>query len=134
MNELSFKVEGQPVPWSRAGHNRKTNHFFTPPKMRDYMSLIAWTAISAGAKQRSGPVSLSLHFCLKIPKSWSLEKKNRALSGEIHHINKPDASNLVKIFEDALNKIAYIDDSQIDCLNVKKSYGEPCVYVTITYT
>lgn len=41
---------------------------------------------------------------------------------------KPDGSNILKAVEDALNKIAYHDDSQIVCaipLKAKRRRGEP---------
>ena len=45
------------------------------------------------------------------------------LSGEIKPTKKPDADNIVKIICDALNNIAYKDDTQVVDLQVKKIYG-----------
>lgn len=55
----------------------------------------------------SGPVILSVISHRQAPQSWT---KRRI--GE-QDTMKPDASNIIKLVEDALNGIAYHDDSQI---------------------
>lgn len=62
---------------------------------------------------------------MPIPKSTT--KKIRALmeNGEQRHIKKPDLDNIVKAFTDALNGIAYADDSLITGINAQKKYGDP---------
>ena len=46
------------------------------------------------------------------------------LSGKIRPTKKPDCDNIAKIILDALNGIAYHDDSQVVCIIVNKYYGE----------
>lgn len=47
---------------------------------------------------------------------------------------KPDWDNIGKGISDALNGIAWKDDSQVYWSNVKKVYGaEPRVEVSVTY-
>lgn len=46
--------------------------------------------------------------------------KNR----ETAHIKKPDLDNMAKSVLDALNGLAYIDDSQIYSLTLFKTYSE----------
>ena len=53
--------------------------------------------------------------------------------GEIKHIKKPDLDNMAKAVLDALNGLAYIDDSQIYSLTLYKTYSEqPGTYLKIT--
>lgn len=59
-----------------------------------------------------------------IPKSTSKKKKEQMLLGLIKPTTKPDIDNIVKSIFDALNKIAYNDDSQICFLQVRKIYAE----------
>lgn len=53
-------------------------------------------------------------------------------NGEIRPLKKPDTDNIAKICLDALNGIAYPDDSQITTLLVMKYYSEePRVEITL---
>ena len=56
-------------------------------------------------------------------------------SGELLPCKKPDADNIAKVVCDALNKVAYDDDTQICNLYVCKRYTkedeEACVQVFI---
>ena len=52
------------------------------------------------------------------------------LDGDILPRKKPDYDNIAKIITDALNGIAYKDDSQVVWANIRKLYAEnPRVYV-----
>lgn len=54
------------------------------------------------------------------------------LDGKIRPTKKPDWDNIGKIVTDALNKIAYRDDSQVVACRVEKWYGPiPEVIVTL---
>ena len=46
------------------------------------------------------------------------------LENKINPIKKPDIDNIVKIILDAMNEIAFKDDTQITKLNVEKKYSE----------
>jgi Holliday junction resolvase RusA-like endonuclease len=46
------------------------------------------------------------------------------MEGDVMHTKKPDCDNLAKSILDALNGIAYDDDSQICSLTVHKFYGD----------
>ena len=45
------------------------------------------------------------------------------LSNQINPTKKPDIDNIVKIILDAMNGIAFKDDTQITKLNVEKTYS-----------
>jgi Holliday junction resolvase RusA-like endonuclease len=59
-----------------------------------------------------------------IPKSFGKEKRMKALSDKIRPTTKPDVDNYAKLICDALNGIAYVDDSQIVTLEIKKHYSD----------
>lgn len=46
------------------------------------------------------------------------------LDGELLPSKKPDIDNIVKAVLDALNKVAYRDDTQVVELQVRKQYSE----------
>jgi Holliday junction resolvase RusA-like endonuclease len=61
---------------------------------------------------------------MPIPKSASKKAKTAMKNRETAHIKKPDLDNMAKSVLDALNGLAYIDDSQIYSLTLFKTYSE----------
>ena len=77
-------------------------------------------------------VKMTILACFAIPKSFSKKKQKEALEGTIRPLIKPDADNIAKIICDALNDIAYKDDTQIIELTITKQYAsEPKVKITL---
>ena len=75
---------------------------------------------------------MTILACFAIPKSFSKKKQKEALEGTIRPLTKPDADNIAKIICDALNDIAYKDDTQIIELTITKQYAsEPKVKITL---
>lgn len=64
------------------------------------------------------PVVMYVDFLFLQPKSWSKKKKSETL----WHTSKPDIDNIQKGVKDALNGIAYVDDSQVAYVIAKKQY------------
>lgn len=91
---------------TRGGHP----HMHTHPKHQKAMNYIARRYKEYRGTIRSnfnGPVVFCVVAHRHMPKSWPKKRK-----GEQDTV-KPDTSNIVKLVEDALNGIAYRDDSQI---------------------
>ena len=66
-------------------------------------------------------------------KSTSKKKRQQMLAGLIRPTKKPDLDNVIKSILDALNKVAYHDDTQIVSLSVEKFYSDsPRVEVAIS--
>lgn len=83
---------------------------YSDPRHRRAMECIADRYRAARGLIRAdfaGPVILSVVSHRHVPKSWPRRRR-----GE-QDTMKPDASNILKLVEDALNGIAYRDDSQI---------------------
>ena len=77
-------------------------------------------------------VKMTILAYFAIPKSFSKKKQNEAIEGRISPLTKPDADNIAKIIFDALNDIAYKDDTQIVELTIIKKYAsEPKVKITL---
>ena len=69
----------------------------------------------------------------EIPKSTTKKDRKRIEALDLHPTKKPDADNIAKTICDALNDLAYHDDSQIVMLMVMKRYtlGGPYALVSI---
>lgn len=65
------------------------------------------------------------------PKSISKKKRAEMLEGKIWPAKKPDSDNIAKVVLDALNGIAYHDDTQIIKLTITKAYSEEA-YLSVT--
>ena len=77
-------------------------------------------------------VKMTILAYFAIPKSFSKKKQNEAIEGRISPLTKPDADNIAKIICDALNDIAYKDDTQIVELTIIKKYAsEPKVKIIL---
>lgn len=79
----------------------------------------------------TGPVFIAITAYHPIPKSANKADRAAMESNARLPMRKPDADNIGKIILDALNGVAYKDDSQVVGLLVLKRYGEPRVEVNI---
>lgn len=128
MNQIYFQVPGQPQGKARARTVRMKNgfsHSYTPDKTVNYESAVV-TAFLAVAGAEHVPLDRELTMIIdafyQIPTSKS--KKQQALMRDhtIRPTTKPDADNLAKIVCDALNKVAFTDDTRIVDLRIRKWY------------
>lgn len=62
----------------------------------------------------------TFNFCM--PKSWSKKKRNQLIGTP--HEQRPDATNLAKFIEDALNDIFWKDDCILHTVISKKQWAE----------
>ena len=78
------------------------------------------------------PIKMKIEAYFAIPKSFSKVKQSQALEGKLLPLTKPDADNIAKVICDALNDVAYKDDTQIVELSITKRYAmEPKVKTTL---
>lgn len=108
-------------------------HAVTPEKTVNYETLVKQLYIVGNyGKQLEGPLEMKVVAYFPIPQSKSKKVKEAMLKGKIRPTCRPDVDNLFKIVADALNGLAYRDDSQIVRATVEKMYStEPCVEVEI---
>ena len=126
---INFTVSGIPVGKGRPKFSTINGHAmaYTPQKTANYETLV-----KLSYQQQCGDMMFEKDVPLKavitayfpIPKSTSKKKQTQMLNGEIRHTKKCDADNLAKAVLDALNNIAFYDDSQICELSVSKYYGD----------
>lgn len=126
-----FTVMGVPIGKERARTVTLPNGMrrsYTPKKTKDYESLIAYEykrqcSEFYGDMENSKlkqAVVLKIDIYFSIPKSYSKGKRLAAECNLIRSTKKPDIDNVVKSVLDALNGVAYKDDTQVTELSVRK--------------
>ena len=111
---------------------------YTPEKTTNYENLVrlSYQQQCAGqAFDKDVQLRVWIDATFPIPKATSKKKREAMEAGHIFHTKKPDCDNIAKACLDALNGIAYYDDSQVCILAVSKRYGaEPKVKIKIGET
>jgi Holliday junction resolvase RusA-like endonuclease len=116
MINICYLVKPKPAPRPRVT-SRVTYNAKDYTAWKNGLKLIAKTKMK---KPLEGAVGMKVEFFYKIPKSWSKQKKADAK----WHISRPDKDNLLKSVFDALNGVAFVDDSQVCQLDSRKQYAE----------
>ena len=119
---ISLTIPGPPVGKHRARVCR-SGHAFTLAKTVNYEALVKQTFAAKYPDfiPMSGPVRMTLSIWLMESK----ETQRKLRKGiNVYPTIKPDISNVLKIIEDALNGLAYVDDKQIVWVEVVKAYSE----------
>ncbi|MBR5276802.1 MAG: RusA family crossover junction endodeoxyribonuclease [Bacteroidaceae bacterium] len=124
---VTITILGKPMS---KGRPRFGNGFtYTPKKTIEYENLVRLAWMQSGAEKLSGYISASVYAYFPIPKSVSKKKRAEMCGG--FYAKKPDCDNIAKIVLDALNGVAYDDDSQIVMLSVIKRYSEDAKVVVV---
>jgi Holliday junction resolvase RusA-like endonuclease len=86
----------------------------------------------AGRSPTDRPVAVSMLAVFPIPKSITKAKLAGIQAGFIPCQASADLDNVFKSVADAMNKIVFVDDSQVVQMTAKKLYGEePRVVVSV---
>ena len=120
---MIFEILGKPYGKGRPRFTRN-GHTYTPAETTNYENLVRLAYQQAGCEKLEGEIVATIKAVYPIPKSTSKKKRAEMLAVNIRPTVKPDCDNIAKTILDALNKIAYDDDSQVVGLGVVKVYGE----------
>lgn len=139
MKSVMFQVPGKPQGKARARtvRNSKTGGSFsyTPENTVLYENLVKAMYINQarGARfEKDKPVAVSIVARFLPPASASKKKQRQMLDGDILPLKKPDIDNIVKTILDALNGVAYQDDTQVASVTAVKTYSAiECVDVVL---
>jgi len=118
---LDFEIEGKPIPW--AAHKGYGRRAFNPRyKEREFYQ---WKLRQQYLHDFpiETAVKVSVTYFMSIPTSFSKKMKEKALSGELLHVKRPDVDNLNKFLMDCIKDVVIKDDSQIVEQTAKKVYG-----------
>lgn len=127
MQSIRFEVGGMPVGKARprvtfrGGHARA----YTTERTREYEERVRAAYLKAyGNKKLDGAIQVDVIAYFEPPKSASKKKRAAMLDWEIPYTKKPDTDNILKAVTDALNGVAYGDDSYIIAVYGFKCYAE----------
>ena len=130
---ITFTVLGEPVGKARQRVTRFGT--YTPEKTVLYENLIKTEYRRQCNDHRfddKQPLCMEVKAEYMIPASASKAKRAAMARGEIRPMKKPDWDNVGKVVSDALNKLAYRDDTQIVDCTVQKFYSDrPRIIVKI---
>lgn len=120
--KVKFTIPGIPVPKARPRVVK--GHTYTPKKTKDYETLVKDVYnLTVGEYLGDSAIVATIELYFPIPESYSKSKKRRIADGEIKHTKRPDVDNCAKAILDALNEVAYRDDSQIVESRITKHYA-----------
>jgi len=125
MMALTFSVPGDPVPQPRPRVSTRGGfaRAYVPSKhpVHAYRAAIAAAALEAGATPTiDEPLTVILDLVFARPASHMTKKGLRKGAPTLPRF---DVDNCAKAALDALNGVAFADDSQVAKLVVEKSYG-----------
>lgn len=121
---IAFSVPGDPVPQPRPRVSTRSGfaRAYVPAKhpVHAYRAAIAAAARAAGADVHGDAVEVVIDFVFSRPPS---HLRKNGLAKNAPALPRPDLDNCAKACLDALNGVAWADDSQVRRLVVEKSYG-----------
>lgn len=129
---MRLTVFGKPEGKARARVVK--GHAFTPDKTAAYEAMVqtAFRISNPVARPLCGAVRVEIIAFYSVPKSATKAIKERMRCNEVRPVIRPDWDNIGKVVCDALNGLAWHDDSQIVEALVEKRYGlTPMVCVKI---
>ena len=125
--KVTFEIPGKPFAKQRprAIKRGRFTTVYTPKETVNYENLVKYSYFEKYKNIKlEGPLEAEIIATFPIPQSASKKQKEKMINNEESHIKKPDCDNIAKICLDALNSIAFNDDSQITDLIIRKRYGE----------
>lgn len=126
MDEAKVVLELDRLTKQRPRTNFYTRSVYTPAQTKEREQKIGFEFKRQNREWvcAEGAVTLFLTFEIKIPSKARKEERLKMLNQEILPTVKPDIDNTLKLVMDALNGIAYKDDTQVVNCIVSKMYGE----------
>lgn len=108
---------------------------YTDAETKAYEDALRWRGKAAWGSRPliDQAFAVRLFAMLPIPASWSIKKRDAALSGQIYPTVKPDDDNILK-FLDAFNGVIWTDDAKRVRSLVVKEYAERPGLIVEVYT
>lgn len=131
---IQFTIPGNPTGKARPRVTKFGT--FTPEKTVNFEVLVKeMFAINfPDFKPVEGQIDILIKAFFPMPQSASKKKREYMMMGMIRPAKKPDWDNVGKAITDALEGMAYRNDSQITDATVQKRYSEnPRVEVTMKW-
>jgi len=132
MKELC--IEGNPIPWKRAGRRRIGADIITYDRQLKEKEQIRWKMRDDFREEPFRvPLKVEIYFFMPIPKAASRKQREQMIRGQISHMKRPDIDNMAKFVLDCMTGVIFNDDAQINELDLKKRYAtSPRTKIVIT--
>lgn len=118
---IIYEVIGPPIPWQSP---KWSNGRCYNPKSLEKQQTIWQLKPQFNHPQISSAVRMDVIFFMPIPKNTSKVRRRAMLNGTLHHIGKPDRTNLLKFIEDCVQEAGILsNDSIVTEGETKKMYG-----------
>lgn len=126
MDVRRFAVPGEPKGKGRPKFSRAMGRAYTPLTTATYENLVKvqYQQTCEDRADSKDPVLMEIKAYYGIPISTSKKKAQEMRDGYVVPVKKPDADNVAKIVCDALNELAYKDDTAITDLIVRRRYSD----------
>ena len=127
---IRFTVPGKPQGKARArtvyNPKQKRSYSYTPDNTVLYENLIKTRYLEVTDKkyENKEPLHVTIRAFYEPPKSVSKKRMELMLAGYEKPCKKPDIDNIAKVILDALNDVAYHDDTQVISLCMQKKYSK----------
>ena len=114
--------------------HRFARGFVYDPSSKDKKIAIQQIKEQFTGKPYTDALKIRFVFHIKRPKAhfrtgkYSNELKKTA---PVYHTKRPDVDNFVKFYMDCMNKVVYLDDSQVIDIYAKKEYDDKESYTEI---
>lgn len=131
LQTMRFEVAGEVIGKGRPRFTR-SGRTYTPKKTLDYEKTIKRAYLNKYTYLSKKSLRIKICAYLEVAKSHSKVKKQKMLANELQCTKKPDVDNIVKVVLDALNKVAYQDDTQVvELVAIKRWSNESRLKVII---
>ncbi len=121
-----FEIHEKAIGKERPRYSAKTHRMYTPKRTSTFEEKVRNAFLekyNIATEVSTKPFKAKIIAVFEPPQSLSKKKKEELLF-RIDYTKKPDADNIAKAILDALNGLAYKDDSQVSALLVLKDYGQ----------
>ncbi|WP_067595321.1 AAA family ATPase [Nocardia terpenica] len=112
-------VPGVPAPQGSKRHVGNGRMIESSPRLKPWRETVNAAARTAGVPLYEGPVVLGMEFVLPRPKSTPKTRPTPPAT------KRPDIEKLARAVADAIDGIAYRDDSQVVAMPLAKRIAEP---------
>lgn len=120
--EYRLTIPGEPVAKARPRVGKFGT--YTPEKTKNYETLVKELYFTRlGQTMLEGELTVEIKAYFGISKSASKKARDEMERGLRRPIKRPDIDNIIKSVTDALNGVAYADDSQIIEVKASKHYS-----------
>lgn len=123
--KYKFEIHEKAIGKERPRYSSKTHRMYTPKRTSTFEEKVRNAFLekyNIATEISTKAFKAKIIAVFEPPKSISKKKKEELLY-KIDYTKKPDADNIAKAILDALNGLAYKDDSQVSALLVLKDYG-----------